>query len=108
MFQILSLHVVYMLCVQTWYKPKCTVYMKKGSIWPYENYGVPSLYGEGYAKSDFTTVTCLLVPNRCWCSLGRSEQAVFRVLNFDLVCVLTGLAQASVSSRITQTGSNVA
>ncbi len=37
--------------------------------------GTPSLYGAGYAKSDFTT--CLPAPQRCWGPLGRSEQAVF-------------------------------
>ncbi len=37
--------------------------------------GTSSLYGAGYAKSDFTT--CLPAPQRCWGPLGRSEQAVF-------------------------------
>jgi hypothetical protein len=37
--------------------------------------GAPSLYGAGYAKSDFTT--CVPAPQRCWGPLGRSGQAVF-------------------------------
>jgi hypothetical protein len=41
----------------------------------------PSLYGAGYAKSDFTT--CLPAPQRCWGPLGRSEQAVFWGPDFD-------------------------
>ncbi len=42
--------------------------------------GTPSLYGAGYAKSDFTT--CLPAPQRCWGQLGRSEQPVFWDLIF--------------------------
>ncbi len=66
--------------------------IEKGSMWTYVNLDVPSLYGTGCARSDFTT--CLPVPWRGWRPLVRIEQAVLRVLNFEGISVLTCLATA--------------
>jgi hypothetical protein len=50
---------------------------------------VPSLYGAGYAKSDFTT--CLPALERCWGPIGRSENAVFGDLSFGELVYLAVL-----------------
>ena len=55
--------------------------------------GTPSLYGAGYAESDFTTCHGLPAPQRCWGHLGRSEQAVFRGPGFGWISVFAVLHQ---------------
>ncbi len=62
-----------------------------------------SLYGAGSARSDFTT--CLLVPWGGWGPLVRSKQAVFRVLIFEQIGILTCLVTAVESARGIKTGS---
>ena len=63
-------------------------------------------YGTGCARSDFTT--CLPVPWRGWGPLVRSKQAVFRVLDFERICVRTCLATAVELARSIRAGSNLA
>ena len=69
-------------------------------------YAVPSLYGAGSARSGFAT--CLPVPWGGWGPLVRAKQAVFRVLNFQKIGVLTCLATAVESARVIRTGSYLA
>ena len=69
-------------------------------------YAVPSLYGAGSARSGFAT--CLPVPWGGWGPLVRAKQAVFRVLNFQKIGVLTCLATAVESARAIRTGSYLA
>ncbi len=66
----------------------------------------PSLYGAGYAKSNFTT--CLPAPQRCWGPLGRSDKSCFFGTWFWWISVNCSLATVTTSARIAQTGSNVA
>ena len=51
------------------------------------NKAVPRLYGAGSARSGFGM--CLPVPWGGWGPLVRAKQAVFRVLNFQKIGVLT-------------------
>ena len=64
------------------------------------------MYGAGSARSGFAA--CLPVPWGGWGSLVRAKQAVFRVLNFQEIGVLTCLATAVESAREIRTGSNLA
>ncbi len=68
--------------------------------------GTPSLYGAGYAESDFTTCHGLPAPQRCWGHLGRSEQAVFLGTDFGesvLTAVLHGSQHRPGSPKQAQT-----
>ena len=101
-----GLHAVVSNYAQTWCKPKCMVYMEKGSMWACVNYDIFSECAAGCAGSDFTT--CLPVPWRGWGPLVRSKQAVFRVLDFERIGVLGCLATIVEGARSIRTGSNSA
>ena len=75
-------------------------------MWTFVNLDVHSMYGTGCARSDLTT--CLPVPWGGWGPLVRSKQAVFLVLDFELISVSSCLATAVETIRTIQAGSNLA
>jgi hypothetical protein len=87
-------------------KQKCMVYMEMGSMWRYVNLEVPSVFATGFARSDFTT--CIPVTWGGWGPLVRFKQAVFRVVDFEQISVLTRLATAVQPARGILTGSYLA
>ena len=77
-----------------------------GSMWRYVNLEVPSVFATGCARSDLTT--CIPVTWGGWGPLVRFKQAVFRVLNFEQISVLTRIATVVQPARGIWTGSYLA
>jgi hypothetical protein len=75
-------------------------------MWRYVNLVVPSVFATGCARSDLTT--CIPVPWGGCTRLVRFKQAVFRVLNFEKISVLTRIATVVQPARGIWTGSYLA